>query len=127
MTPTTIIVPRRRASAEANTGTLRRELESAAALQQRLLPRMPREIGNVQISALSIPAGSLAGDWYDIVAQSDGCVALGLGDVSGKGASAALLAARVSTELAAAAREGARPGLVGWPELRGSNGPAGAG
>lgn len=45
------------------------------------------------ISALSLPAGAVGGDWYDFIPFTDGRWGLVLADVSGKGTAALLMSA----------------------------------
>ena len=49
-----------------------REAEEAQAIQQALLPRTSPLIPGFRVSGLSIPAGSVGGDWYDFIPLSDG-------------------------------------------------------
>ena len=68
-----------------------REAEEAQEIQQALLPRTSPLIPGFRVSGLSIPAGSVGGDWYDFIPLPDGRWGLVLADVSGKGTAAALL------------------------------------
>ena len=70
---------------------LSREAEEARSIQQALLPRSSPLIPGFRVAGLSIPAGSVGGDWYDFIPLSDGRWGLVLADVSGKGTAAALL------------------------------------
>lgn len=78
-----------------------RELTIAADIQRHMLP--PPIAGDSQqryrVSALLIPARHVAGDFYDHWCTSDGRLILTLGDVSGKGVSAALWMAVTRTLL----------------------------
>jgi hypothetical protein len=44
-----------------------REAEEARSIQQALLPRSSPLIPGFSVSGLSIPAGSVGGDWYDFI------------------------------------------------------------
>jgi sigma-B regulation protein RsbU (phosphoserine phosphatase) len=68
-----------------------REAEEARSIQQALLPRSSPLIPGFSVSGLSIPAGSVGGDWYDFIPLRNGRWGLVLADVSGKGMAAALL------------------------------------
>ncbi len=68
-----------------------REAEEARSIQQALLPRTSPLIPGFRVSGLSVPAGSVGGDWYDFIPLADGRWGLVLADVSGKGTAAALL------------------------------------
>jgi phosphoserine phosphatase RsbU/P len=68
------------------------EMASAAVIQRALLPKVPAfaaESG-LDIFAAMTPAEDVGGDFYDLVQLADGRVALGVGDVCGKGVPAAL-------------------------------------
>ena len=68
------------------------EMASAAVIQRALLPRIDAfaaESG-LDVSAAMTPARDVGGDFFDLVQLADGRVALGVGDVCGKGVPAAL-------------------------------------
>ncbi len=70
---------------------LEAELDIAREIQQSLQP----DIDEIhQVAAFNIPAYHLSGDFYDYFAKQDGTICFCLGDVSGKGTSAALLMAK---------------------------------
>lgn len=74
---------------------LERELAIAREVQQKLLPQhLPRTPG-VALSATSVPAAEVCGDYYDFVEIGDGCIGVIVGDVSGKGTSAAFYMAEL--------------------------------
>jgi sigma-B regulation protein RsbU (phosphoserine phosphatase) len=68
-----------------------REAEEARSMQQALLPRTSPFIPGFRVSGLSVPAGSVGGDWYDFIPLANGRWGLVLADVAGKGMAAALL------------------------------------
>lgn len=72
---------------------LEQELAMAHEVQSALLPMMFRQLDRFEVAARSIPCRSVGGDFYDVITLDDGRAAFVLGDVSGKGISAALLAA----------------------------------
>jgi serine phosphatase RsbU (regulator of sigma subunit) len=80
---------------------LRRELELSRLIQTEMLPRAPLRLGAAEIGGLSLPAREVGGDFFNYFALSDGRLALLVGDVSGKGVSAALLMANVQATLRA--------------------------
>jgi serine phosphatase RsbU (regulator of sigma subunit) len=80
---------------------LRRELELSRQIQTEMLPRAPLRIGSAEIKGLSIPAREVGGDFFNYFALPDGRLALLVGDVSGKGVSAALLMANIQATLRA--------------------------
>jgi serine phosphatase RsbU (regulator of sigma subunit) len=80
---------------------LRKELELSRLIQTEMLPRAPLRLGAAEIKGISIPAREVGGDFFNYFALSDGRLALLVGDVSGKGVSAALLMANVQATLRA--------------------------
>ena len=80
---------------------LRRELELSRLIQTEMLPRAPLRLGTAEIKGLSIPAREVGGDFFNYFALPDGRLALLVGDVSGKGVSAALLMANIQATLRA--------------------------
>jgi sigma-B regulation protein RsbU (phosphoserine phosphatase) len=75
---------------------LERDLAMAREIQVRLLPPRCPALKNADIAAKFQPALTIGGDMFDFLEYSGNRVALALGDVSGKGAPAALYAALVS-------------------------------
>ena len=80
---------------------LRKELELSRLIQTEMLPRAPLRLGAAEIKGISIPAREVGGDFFNYFALADGRLALLVGDVSGKGVSAALLMANVQATLRA--------------------------
>ena len=80
---------------------LRKELELSRLIQTEMLPRAPLRLGAAEIKGISIPAREVGGDFFNYFALPDGRLALLVGDVSGKGVSAALLMANVQATLRA--------------------------
>jgi phosphoserine phosphatase RsbU/P len=75
---------------------LERDLALARELQFRLLPPALPKIPHLDVAAKFVPARAIGGDLYDFVNYSFGRTAIVIGDVSGKGAPAAIYAALVS-------------------------------
>jgi sigma-B regulation protein RsbU (phosphoserine phosphatase) len=75
---------------------LERDLELARELQFRLLPQSLPTLPHLELAAKFAPARAIGGDLYDFVSYSLSRTALVIGDVSGKGAPAAIYAALVS-------------------------------
>ena len=75
---------------------LERDLALARELQFRLLPQTVPKLAHLEIAAKSMPARAIGGDLYDFVSYSLSRTAIIVGDVSGKGAPAAIYAALVS-------------------------------
>jgi HAMP domain-containing protein len=80
---------------------LRRELELSRLIQTQMLPRAGLRLGPAEIRGVSIPAREVGGDFFNYFVLPDGRLALLVGDVSGKGVSAALLMANVQATLRA--------------------------
>jgi sigma-B regulation protein RsbU (phosphoserine phosphatase) len=74
---------------------MERELAMAREVQQHLLPPFCPTMANAELAAKFTPAHAIGGDLYDFLIYSGGRVGIAVGDVSGKGAPAALFAALV--------------------------------
>jgi putative ABC transport system permease protein len=85
---------------------LRRDLDLASEVQRRLLPDHPPEAGPAQIAALSVPARSVGGDYYDFLELGDRRIGIALADIAGKGIAAALIMSVVQASLRVIAGEG---------------------
>lgn len=81
---------------------LQAELTCAAQVQARLLPASYPDLPNFEIAARCLPAHQVGGDFYDWVEVAPGIIALTLGDVMGKGMSAAMLMATARAAVHAA-------------------------
>jgi len=75
---------------------LERDLALARELQFRLLPQAPPTLANLEVAAKFLPARAIGGDLYDFLDYSLSRLGIVIGDVSGKGAPAAIYAALVS-------------------------------
>jgi sigma-B regulation protein RsbU (phosphoserine phosphatase) len=75
---------------------LERDLALARELQVRLLPQSPPKLAHLDVAAKFVPARAIGGDLYDFIPYSMSRLGLVIGDVSGKGAPAAIYAALVS-------------------------------
>jgi len=88
---------------------LEKEMEIARTIQMNLLPKEYPELANFELSALSLPAKQVGGDYYDFIKQTDGRVALVIADVSGKGVPAALLTTTVRAAMQTLAQTSSLP------------------
>ncbi|MBS1515121.1 MAG: PP2C family protein-serine/threonine phosphatase [Bacteroidetes bacterium] len=70
---------------------MKKELEYAQALQLSMLPEKSAVINDVEISAISIPATEVGGDYYDYFKLSEEKIGVFICDVSGHGVASALL------------------------------------
>lgn len=68
-----------------------RELQLAREIQQRFQPTAPPSVPGYELQGISFPSYQIGGDYYDFIPCKDGRLVIALGDVSGKGTSAALL------------------------------------
>src|SRR6266852_1380777 len=75
---------------------LERDLALARELQVRLLPQTRPKLTNLEVAARFVPARAIGGDLYDFIPYSMSRRGIVIGDVSGKGAPAAIYAALVS-------------------------------
>jgi sigma-B regulation protein RsbU (phosphoserine phosphatase) len=78
---------------------LRRDLSLAVDVQKRLLPTELPSADIADFSAVSLPARSIGGDYYDFIHVGDRRIGLALADVSGKGIAAALIMSVVQASL----------------------------
>ncbi len=91
-----------------NESRLAGDLAAARALQRHLLPKGRLCSEGLDIAARNEPAAVVSGDFYDFY-QHDGMIGILNGDVSGKGAAAALYAALASGLLRSAAHANISP------------------
>lgn len=77
------------------------ELEIARDVQQKLFPQTVPKVPGLDVYGVCKAARSVSGDYYDFIKIDDNRLALVLGDVSGKGISAALLMAAIQSALRA--------------------------
>jgi len=75
------------------------ELEIAREVQRQLYPRSVPALARLELRAHCTPARTVSGDYYDYQALHGSQAALAIGDVAGKGISAALLMATLQAAL----------------------------
>ena len=80
---------------------LQREVEIAAEVQAQLFPRSVPLLATAEIVGECRAARGVAGDYYDYIEVMPGLAAVALGDVSGKGISAALVMSNLQAALRA--------------------------
>jgi sigma-B regulation protein RsbU (phosphoserine phosphatase) len=85
---------------------LESELEIAREVQRQLFPRQVPRLPGLDLFGVCRAARSVSGDYYDFVPLDEDRVGIVLGDVSGKGISAALLMATIQSALHAQFYEG---------------------
>jgi sigma-B regulation protein RsbU (phosphoserine phosphatase) len=71
---------------------LQMDIAQAAEIQQALLPQAPPPFPGYDIAARSVPAEQVGGDFYDFIPSEGDTLVVAVGDVSGHGLGAALLA-----------------------------------
>jgi len=80
---------------------LQNELEIAHEVQANLFPRGNVALPMLELHGVCRPARSVSGDYYDFLVFGPSTLALALGDISGKGISAALLMATLHSAVRA--------------------------
>jgi sigma-B regulation protein RsbU (phosphoserine phosphatase) len=78
---------------------LENEISIAREVQDQLFPRGLPKVEGLEIEAICRAARSVSGDYYDFIQLDPTHVAIALGDISGKGVSAALLMASLQAAL----------------------------
>jgi sigma-B regulation protein RsbU (phosphoserine phosphatase) len=110
---------------------LENELAIAQEVQAQLFPRQVSELESLEVHGFCRPARTVSGDYYDFLTASSHKLILAVGDISGKGISAALLMATIHSAVRAYSVEnlpqmrepvavgavaGAGRVLAAWPE-----------
>ena len=88
---------------------LQSEIEIAREVQSQLYPRVVPQVRQLRLAAICQPARMVSGDYYDYEIVRESQIALAIGDVAGKGISAALLMATLQSSL--------RTQLQNWLEV----------
>lgn len=102
-------------SVQSEKREIEREVGIAAEMQKKLLPSETPSIANGTISAYSIPAKGVNGDYYDIIPISKYRTAIVVCDVAGKGIPASLVMIMIRTIIQLIATSHKDPAtLVGW-------------
>ncbi len=89
--------------------SIQRELAVAARIQEAFVSQKSLELPRVNVQAFLEPAQEVGGDFFDFFQLDDHRVGVVIGDVSGKGVSAALFMAITKTLLRAIALDGRSP------------------
>ena len=74
---------------------LENELSIAYEVQELLFPHQVTDLASLQVHGVCVPARTVSGDYYDFIPLGSDRLVLAVGDISGKGISAALLMATV--------------------------------
>ncbi|MGA2416758.1 MAG: SpoIIE family protein phosphatase [Candidatus Sulfotelmatobacter sp.] len=107
------------------------ELAIAQEVQAQLFPRQVTDLESLEVHGFCRPARTVSGDYYDFLTASSHKLILAVGDISGKGISAALLMATIHSAVRAYSVEslpqmrepvavgavaGASRAMAAWPE-----------
>ena len=110
---------------------LENELAIAQEVQAQLFPRQVTELESLEVHGFCRPARTVSGDYYDFLTANSNKLILAVGDISGKGISAALLMATIHSAvraysveslpqmrepIAVGAVAGAGRVMAAWPE-----------
>ena len=96
---------------------LQSEIEIAREVQNQLYPRVAPQTKSLRLTAVCRPARIVSGDYYDYECIRDTHVALAIGDVAGKGISAALLMATLQSSLRTQLNNGSGDGPLSAARL----------
>ena len=88
------------------------ELKRAREIQQMLLPSTLPQLVGVQIAGAWQPAREVGGDYFDVIQLDKNRLGICVGDVAGKGITAALLMANLQASFRAFATSEASPQVV---------------
>ncbi len=88
---------------------LQSEIAIASEVQTRLFPHRSPAARTIEMLGVCHPARMVSGDYYDYFTAADGELALALGDVAGKGISAALLMASIQSIMRTQLSDGGGP------------------
>jgi len=114
-----VTLGRRQAEEEATARAVqeaerRADLELARQVQATFLPQPAAEYGPLRIQAFLEQASGIGGDCYFFHAPQPHLLLVGIGDVTGKGSSAALDMARLSTQIQLAAPRCTPKSFTAW-------------
>jgi len=84
---------------------LENELAIAQEVQNQLFPRPVSDLESLEVHGFCRPARTVSGDYYDFLTASSHKLILAVGDISGKGISAALLMATIHSAVRAYSME----------------------
>jgi sigma-B regulation protein RsbU (phosphoserine phosphatase) len=94
------------------------ELAIAQEVQAQLFPRQISSLESLEVHGYCRPARTVSGDYYDFLTTSSHKLTLAVGDISGKGISAALLMATIHSAVRAYALE--KTPALGLPAVVGA-------
>ncbi len=85
---------------------LENELTIAHEVQEQLFPKQISQLESLEVHGFCRPARTVSGDYYDFLSLHSERIIVAMGDVSGKGISAALLMATIHSAVRAYSLEG---------------------
>jgi phosphoserine phosphatase RsbU/P len=88
------------------------QLSKAREIQEGLLPKKIPQVKGLEVAGTWQPASVVGGDYFDVLKFSDSKIGVCIGDVVGKGMSAALLMANLQASFRAFAAEEVSPGAL---------------
>jgi PAS domain S-box-containing protein len=106
---------RRAGLAIDNAMLFRHEHDAAVTLQRSLLPESLPTLPGVQFAARYLPAApglEVGGDWYDVTVLGEGRAAMTIGDIAGRGVTAAAVMGHVAGAVRAFVLDGEAPDEV---------------
>ncbi len=80
---------------------LESELQIAREVQSQLFPKQSPRLRGLEVAGVCRPARVVSGDYYDFVSFGESRLAVAIGDIAGKGISAALVMAGLQSALRA--------------------------
>jgi phosphoserine phosphatase RsbU/P len=102
----------KRTGIDSRIARIQAEMDAAGVTQRWLTPKTPKTFGPFRCIGATCSGAAAGGDFFDIIPLHDGRVAVVVGDVSGHGVHAAVLAAAVQGFLHARLSEQADPALA---------------
>lgn len=81
------------------------ELAIAQEVQAQLYPKLITQLDTLEVHGFCLPARTVSGDYYDFLALNPDKLLLAVGDISGKGISAALMMATINSAVRAYSME----------------------
>jgi sigma-B regulation protein RsbU (phosphoserine phosphatase) len=85
------------------------ELEIARSVQMKFLPQTMPDFPDLEIASICRPAMEIDGDYYDLIVGEKGTLSVVIGDVSGKGVSAAFYMTMAKGIIKTLAKKGLQP------------------
>ncbi len=82
----------------AENNRMENEVKLATLVQEGFLPESPPVINGYKFAAKTLPAKFVGGDFFDFISLNENTLGMVLGDVSGKGVSAALYMAKLMSD-----------------------------